>query len=261
MDFLFISRINKWFLKNKQNVNPWIDAIGQIEAYSSIAMYSCSKNKDFIFPEISDEKFKIECDDLGHPLLYEKSEVVTNKVCISSNNNIIFITGSNMSGKSTFMRSIGSNLILAKIGARVFAKSFNYYPHVLFTSFEIKDNISTGKSTFFAEVLRLKSLIKLIEQNAEPFFLIDELLRGTNSKDRIKGSLELIRKLKKNHCFGYITSHDLTLPEMLTIELKESFFYFSSTIVNGDLYFDYKIRKGICPETNGYFIMKKEDII
>lgn len=256
LDHFLISKVLFWTKRNQQNITKWIAEIGIMEAYCSIGMYSQFKSKDWIFPTLMNNSGVVG-EKVGHPLL--PSDVVLNDVVINEGASLKLITGSNMSGKSTYLRTIGVNMVLAKLGSRVYAETFKFYPHVLFTSFSIKDDLSEGVSSFMAEVLRLKMLMQIIEESQNPFFFIDEVLKGTNSTDRVRSTLELIGSLTGLNCLGYITTHDLKIPESLNGEADV--YNFSCDIVDNRISYSYEIQKGICHDSNGYFLMKREGVI
>ncbi|MBS1493579.1 MAG: hypothetical protein JST55_08715 [Bacteroidetes bacterium] len=234
----------------------WLEKLYEFEGLISLAEYGYT-NPEFSFPEISKEKnSKLEAKSLGHPLLsYEKR--ISNDFSII-NNEIIIITGSNMSGKSTFLKTLGINLCLAFSGAPVCCEYFSTSIYRIFTCIKISDSLNEGLSYFYSEVQRLKSIYDNILKYDEPplFFLVDEIFKGTNNRERLIGSREYIKSLiGKNGC-GAISTHDLEL-----VNLGKEFdvirnMHFKEEIVGNMMVFDYKIYSGPCPTTNALRIMK-----
>jgi hypothetical protein len=260
IDHFLVRQVYLWIDQHQEDVVQWLKVINDVQTFGSIACYSDAKADQFIYPNIANEPMTLKGNQLGHPLLTSE-KIVRNDIVLNSDTSIKIITGSNMSGKSTFMRSIGLNLLLAKIGSRVFADQFTCYPHFIFSSFLIRDDLAHGLSSFMYEVKKIGQLVKVIESGNQPLFLLDEILRGTNSKDRVQSTRELVLRLKDMDCFGLLTTHDLAVAHQLQDQLEDGFYYFTSDIKDDELYFDYQIQVGICPETNGYFLMKKEGII
>lgn len=235
----------------------WITTIGQIEALSSLANLKYN-HQEYSFPQINFEE-QLSFKDLGHPLLHA-SKRVNNDVSFNKHQFVI-LTGSNMSGKSTFLRSIGVNLILAKMGAPVCAAEANIHPLPIWVSMRLEDSLNDSESYFFAEVKRLQTIMKEVDQT-KTFVLLDEILRGTNSDDKRTGTIEVIRKLVQKKCMGIVATHDLEVcntaqefPNYLT-NMR-----FEADITNDELHFDYKLRDGICENKNATFLMKKMGVI
>ena len=170
----------------------------------------------------------------------------------------MLITGSNMAGKSTYLRSLGINVVLAMAGAPVCAESFTLSPVQIISSMRISDNLEESTSTFYAELKKLKTVIDLVNEGAKVFILLDEILRGTNSLDRHTGSVALLKQLIKKHAAGIIATHDVELAQ-----LKETFphnilnYHFDAQVSNDELYFDYKLKTGVCESLNASILMKK----
>ena len=234
-----------------------IDIVGEVEAFNSLGNYSYN-NRSYTFPVLNDTK-KMSFQNLGHPLLNAKKRV-TNDIDFS-NQRFVVLTGSNMSGKSTFLRTIGVNLVLAGIGAPICATKATFFPLPLLVSMRLTDSLEDSESYFYAEVKRLKMIIEQVQ--SEPcFVLLDEILRGTNSDDKQSGTIGVIHKLIREQTYGMIATHDLevcnTTNEYPTVLMNKCF---EVEIRNDDLHFDYKIRDGICQNKNATFIMKKMQII
>ncbi|MEK6513370.1 MutS-related protein [Myroides odoratimimus] len=252
-----LHRFLEWKKSKGHLVPKAIEIIGEVEALNSLANFSYN-NRHYTFPTISEEG-KMKFKDLGHPLLNEKKRVCND--INFSNQRFVILTGSNMSGKSTFLRTIGVNLVLASIGAPICATKATFFPLPLFVSMRLTDSLEDSESYFYAEVKRLKMIIEQVRE--EPcFVLLDEILRGTNSDDKQSGTIGVIHKLIREKTYGVIATHDLEVcettnkfPDILInkcfeVEIKED-----------DLHFDYKIRDGVCQNKNATFIMKKMEII
>jgi DNA mismatch repair ATPase MutS len=197
---------------------------------------------------------------MAHPLI-RKEKTVSNDISFEQQKFIV-LTGSNMSGKSTFLRTLGVNIVLAKVGSVVCAKSFSLYPYNLYVSMRITDSLQDSESFFYAELKKLREIIQHLEQGNKTFVMLDEILRGTNSNDKHSGTVGLIRKLVAHHATGIIATHDLTIGELS----KEYPGYignkcFESEIVNGELVFDYKLKEGVCTKLNASFLLKKMGVI
>lgn len=246
-----------WKNQNSEEIKNWLEIIGEFEVLNSLANFSYN-NPEFIFPEIN-ENYIINLQDVGHPLL--KS---TRRVCndiLFTNHDFIILTGSNMSGKSTFLRTLGVNMVLAGIGAPICATSANLHPLTVIVSMRQSDSLSDGESYFFAEVKRLKQIIEKLE-NEVCFVLLDEILKGTNSDDKQTGTVEVIKKIISKKAIGCIATHDLEVCQLVN-EYQDKLFNkcFEVEIINNDLAFDYKLRDGICKNKSATFLMKKMQII
>jgi len=227
--------------------------LGDFDSLSSFSAFYYTNNK-FTFPSLKDV-FSLEATEIGHPMILEQERVCTD-IKINSLGQFVLITGSNMAGKSTFLRTIGINMVLAMCGAPVCAKHFSVFPLQLFSSMRIGDDLSNRESTFYAELKRLKKILDEIEKQ-EVFILLDELLKGTNSKDKLAGSIALIRQLIESKAAGIIATHDLALGE-LENEYPEKLrnYNFEVDIKNDQFFFDYKLKKGICNILNATELMK-----
>jgi hypothetical protein len=246
-----------WRKKYGNQIKVWLEVIGEYEKYSSMANFAYN-NPDFMYPEIN-HQLAINFEDLGHPLIAQ-SKRVTNTISFE-NEQFIILTGSNMSGKSTFLRTVGLNMILAGVGAPVCASSARVHPLPVLVSMRLSDSLSDSESYFYAEVKRLKYIMDHLAEEA-CFVLLDEILRGTNSDDKRDGTMEVIRKMATNAVYGGIATHDLEVckvteefPKMLANKR------FEVAIVNDELLFDYKLQDGICQNKSASFIMKKMGVI
>jgi len=253
-----IYRLNAWKSRYSLELTTWLEALSEIDTLNSLANLTFN-NPTFIFPQVSKEDAFIT-EELGHPLIAERK-----RICNSiqfTDQKFTILTGSNMSGKSTFLRTLGLNLILAKTGAPVCAKRFIFYPYELFISMRIDDSLHNNESFFFAELNRLKSLIESLKQSPKTFILLDEILRGTNSNDKYNGTVGLIEKLIEQKAVGLIATHDLSVTDLT----KKHPDYlnnkcFEVEIKNDELYFDYILKEGVCEKMSASFLMKKLNII
>ena len=254
-DIQCLIRMEKWKNKNKDRFTSWLEVLEEYDALASLGNYSYN-NPDYIYPEVSETIHQYQFTENAHPLI-PLNERIANSIQILGNGQMTIITGSNMAGKSTFLRSLGVNLILAMSGAPVCAKEFVFYPVQLFSNMRVGDDLANRESTFYAELKRLKQIIEKAE-NTELFILLDEILKGTNSADKLTGSIALIRQLVDTKSVGVIATHDLALGELETeIPAKVRNFNFEVEIKNDEFYFDYKLKPGICKVLNATELMKK----
>jgi DNA mismatch repair ATPase MutS len=200
----------------------------------------------------------MEAQELGHPLIPNDMRVNNDTAC---KNNIFIISGSNMSGKTTFLRTVGINLVLAHAGSFVCAKQMSFYVTQIMTSMRIVDDLNEGISTFYAEIKRIKGIIELAGKELGMFFLIDEIFRGTNSVDRLNGAKTVLSKLDKIGALGIITTHDLDLCEMVNSYSRIKNFSFSEDYRNNQIYFDYKLKVGKSTTTNAKYLMEMVGIM
>ncbi|ASZ10681.1 hypothetical protein KTO58_22140 [Chitinophaga pendula] len=253
-------RLEKWKMRYQAEVMQWLDVIARMETWNSLATFAYN-HPGYVSPE-ADEAFSgLEVIQAGHPLI-PAATCVTNDLVIEPGTQFLVITGSNMSGKSTFLRSVGSNLLLAMCGAPVCAASFRFAPMHIMTSMRIKDSIAKHTSYFQAELLRLQQIVKTLQQGSRVFILLDEILKGTNSEDKLSGSRKLIEHFLQYNCLGMIATHDLELGHMehaYPIQVRN--YCFESTIDNNQLYFDYRMRPGIARNKNATFLMHQMHII
>ncbi|MDF2613765.1 MAG: mismatch repair protein MutS domain protein [Clostridia bacterium] len=252
-DYHCVFELEAWKKQYGEHIDKWLEAIGAFEAYISLAVIP-QVNQEYTFPEFHTGDIKFTAKDLGHPLINQKSRI-TNSIDMKSN--ICIITGSNMSGKTTMLRTVGINLVLAYAGAPVIAKSLQCSVMDIFTSMRIKDNLSGGISTFYAELLRIKTLIGLSALKKPMIFLLDEIFRGTNSKDRIIGAKSVISTLNKKWIMGMVSTHDFELCHMENEDpTKIRNFHFTEYYVNDEIRFDYKLKSGRCQTSNAKYLMK-----
>jgi len=255
-DLQQVLALDKWKKKYHQHALQWFNMLAQFEALSSLATLSFN-HPEWYFPVFKESHFFMQGKQIGHPLI-NVSKRVNNDILINESGEIMLITGSNMAGKSTYLRSIGINVVLAMAGAPVCAESFTLSPVQIISSMRISDNLEESTSTFYAELKKLKTVIDLVNEGAKVFILLDEILRGTNSLDRHTGSVALLKQLIKKHAAGIIATHDVELAQ-----LKETFprnilnYHFDAQVSNNELYFDYKLKTGVCESLNASILMKK----
>jgi hypothetical protein len=248
--------LEKWKQENHQKVVDWFTALGEFEAISSLATLSFN-HPEWYYPLIKEGHFFMEGKAVGHPLI-PADKRVNNPVKIDSNGQLMLVTGSNMAGKSTYLRSVGVNTVLAMAGAPVCAAYFCLSPVQLMSSMRIADNLEENTSTFYAELKKLKAIIEKVNNNEKIFVLLDEILRGTNSLDRHTGSAALIRQLIKQKAACIIATHDVELAKMKD-DYPENIlnFHFDVQVNKDELYFDYLLKEGICRSLNASILMKK----
>ncbi|HKH60692.1 MAG TPA: hypothetical protein VKA49_07665 [Flavitalea sp.] len=259
-DLQCLYALETWKINNKAFFERWIRCVGNIESLNSFATFAYN-NPEFCFPVVLENGLVIETAGLAHPLIPVK-ERVRNDIQLGRAYKFALVTGSNMSGKTTFLRTVGINLLLAQCGAPVCARSFSFTPMHLLTAIRISDSLQLHTSYFMAELQRLQNIIKYLESGKPALVLVDEILRGTNSDDKSHGSEEFIKKIISFNCLTLFATHDLSLSLM-----EDNFpgvignYCFESTIVNDELFFDYKLRAGVAKNKNASFLMKKMDII
>jgi len=255
-DIHCIIRLEKWRKLNSGNLPEWFRILAEFDALLSLGGFWFN-NPDFNLPELKQDEFVLKSEGISHPLL-NKSVRIENDLSIDKPASVILITGSNMAGKSTFLRSIGVNLVLGMAGGPVCAKHLEFTPVPVFTSMRIGDSILEGESTFYAELKRLKRIIDHFESGGKALILLDEIFKGTNSKDKHLGSEILIRQLINYNASVIIATHDLELCR-LENELPGNVYNYSfeAYIEDGLFRFDYILRKGICKTMNAAELMKQ----
>ena len=262
IDLYFRFRLNKYKYLVAGKFIKWLEAWYNLEALSSLANFAFL-NPEYTFPEIietKESKIIFSGTKLGHPLI-KKENKICNDFSFNPNGEIAIITGSNMSGKSTFIRTLGVNLSLAYAGSVVNAEELKISLLRLFTCIKVSDSVVDGISYFYAEVKRLKGLLDQIERSVYPvLFLIDEIFRGTNNVERLKGSTSYIKKLAETDSLGAIATHDLELVKLSEEIHKVRNYHFKEDIKNGRMLFDFRLNKGPCPTTNALKIMKLEGL-
>lgn len=257
-DIKQVSKIENWITLYKNQVKNWFEVIAFFDAHNSYANYVFN-NTNYVFPKIqTDAIFTIDSKALGHPLLDENKRIC-NDFSIESNQFFI-VTGANMAGKSTFLRTVSLSIVMANVGLPVCAKSFWYKPIKLLTSMRTDDSLSEDTSYFFSELKRLKFIVDKIQQE-NYFIILDEILKGTNSHDKAIGSKKFVEKLVQSNATGIIATHDLSLCKVANELPQVKNHYFDAEIINDELHFDYTFKKGVCKNMNASFLLKKMEIV
>jgi Ca2+/Na+ antiporter len=258
-DILCCFALENWKVKYRTALPKWFDAMAEFECLSSIANMSYN-NPEWTTPVVVPDYFTFKAENAGHPLIPE-SRRISNTLEIPGDGRTVLVTGSNMSGKSTFLRTCGVNCVLAFAGAPVCASSFRVSHVKVYSSMRISDSLEDNTSSFYAELKRLSAMIKEAEHNQKVFLLLDEILRGTNSNDRHTGSVALIKQLIDYGTVAIVATHDLKLAELAgEMPGKIDNYHFDVKIDGEELYFDYMLNKGICTSMNASILMKKMGI-
>lgn len=255
-----IVRIERWKVRYGQHINEWLKTVGELDALCSLGTFAYN-HPQYTYPELTEKPFCFLTTQMGHPLM-PASQCVKNDATIPSRPFFLIITGANMAGKSTYLRTIGVNYLLACIGAPVCCEKLKLHPNQLITSLRTSDSLSDNESYFFAELKRLKRIIDLLNQGQQLFIILDEILKGTNSMDKQKGSFDLIRQFMQLKANGIIATHDLLLGSLIKQFPEEIRNYcFEADIKENELTFSYKLREGVAQNMNACFLMKKMGII
>ncbi|MGB5417230.1 MutS-related protein [Algibacter sp.] len=250
-------RIEKWIEQYGAKVSDWFEVVSFFDAYNSLGNFAFN-HPEFIFPEIINEGSIIRAENLGHPLLNPEKRVDSNLTI--ENEQFFIVTGANMAGKSTFLRTVSLHIVMANMGLPVCAKSSKYSPVKLITSMRTTDSLTDESSYFFSELTRLKFIVDAIQK--EPYFIVlDEILKGTNSTDKAIGSRKFVEKLVASNATGIIATHDLSLCEIENELDDVKNYYFDAEIINDELHFDYTLKEGVCKNMNASFLLKKMNIV
>ncbi len=258
-DLQYVYRLEKWKHENAGSLKIWLDVISETEVLCSLGTFAFN-HPYFTYAKINSE-LDIKAIGLGHPLLRE-DECITNDVHIGIGESVLIITGANMAGKSTFLRTAGVNLVLALTGGPVYAKEFHCPIIHIRSGMRTADSLKDHQSYFYAELDRLKTIMDELRSDKPLFILLDEILKGTNSTDKQSGSIALIKQLLPHPCLAMIATHDLVLGE-LEKEYPQHIknYCFEANIENDQLSFDYKLKPGLAQKMNATFLMKKMGII
>lgn len=255
-----IVRIERWKARYGQHISKWLETVGELDALCSLGTFAYN-HPQYTYPELTEKPFCFLATQMGHPLM-PVSQCVKNDATIPSRPFFLIITGANMAGKSTYLRTIGVNYLLACVGAPVCCERLKLHPNQLITSLRTSDSLSDNESYFFAELKRLKRIIDLLNQGQQLFIILDEILKGTNSMDKQKGSFDLIRQFMQMKANGIIATHDLLLGSLIKQFPEEIRNYcFEADIKDNELTFSYKLREGVAQNMNACFLMKKMGII
>jgi DNA mismatch repair ATPase MutS len=259
-DLHLMISLERWKEENKNHLLKWITCVGDIEFFNSLASFAYN-NQKYTYPVVLSGVAQIQAKGLAHPLLAAQ-ERVANDFSIGVPSKLQLITGSNMSGKTTFLRTVGVNLILAQLGAPVCAERFCFAPMGILSSLRINDSLLERTSYFMAELKKLHSIVANLRPDTPHLVLIDEILRGTNSEDKTHGSEKFIAKLLEGNCLTLFATHDLNLSKMQAqFPGQVANYCFESNIVDGVLTFDYLLRPGIAKNKNASFLMASMGII
>ncbi|MCR9226671.1 MAG: DNA mismatch repair protein MutS [Flavobacteriaceae bacterium] len=250
-------KVESWVKKYGDEVEDWFSAIAQFDAYISLGTYAFN-HPDHTYPTLVQNDAVLSVKEVGHPLVDPQKNILNDfeigkgRFCI--------VTGANMAGKSTFLRAIGLQIVMANMGLPVKGKEVHYNPVRLLTSMRSSDSLTDETSYFYAELKRLKYIVDELEKD-DCFVILDEILKGTNSVDKAEGSKKFVERLVKNGSTGMVATHDLSLctlaDELPEVENR----YFDAQIVDGELFFDYKFKEGVCQNMNASFLLRKMDII
>ena len=254
LDIYCLVALDRWKEDCGKALPVWTEALGTLEALSSIGGF-CFTNPTFTFPTIVEGPPHTHFKAAGHPLIAADKRVA-NDFMLSGEGDIALVTGSNMAGKSTFLRTLGVNCVLALMGAPVCAEDATVSPLHVFTSMRTQDNLAAGISSFYAELRRIRYLLDYIDGHPRVFFLLDEVLKGTNSHDKHTGTLSLLRQLAESEAFGLVTTHDLSIATVLDSDPRVHNYSFHSRIEDGKIIFDYRLKAGPCQEFNASELMK-----
>lgn len=265
-DFYLVLRFHRYREQVAVHLPTWLDTWFELEALNSLATFAYL-HPGYVQPEVytqakGDQRKPLYASGLGHPLLTEEEKVV-NDFSMERVGEIALITGSNMAGKSTFLRTLGINLCLAYAGAPVNASQFEAALLRIFTCIKISDSVTEGYSYFYAEVRRLRALLDELDKPDEAmplFFLIDEIFRGTNNRERRVGSEAYIEALAGKYCLGLLSTHDLELVKLAHVLPQVENYHFKEDVIDGQMVFDYILRPGPCPTTNALKIMQMEGL-
>lgn len=251
--------LEKWSAVNKGELKHWENELADIEVLISAAVLRFNNREHTRFA-IENGSSAYSCQGIVHPMIHPEKRV-KNDFELGEAQHFVILTGPNMAGKSTYLRAVGINLLLANAGFPVFADSFEIPRMRLFTSMRTSDDLAQQSSYFHAELTRLKYIQQQMGGTFQTFVLLDEILKGTNSKDKEEGSKKFLQKMKKNGAKGIIATHDLSLCELAETDPAFKTNYFDSTIHGDELCFDYSLKTGICKNMNASFLLKKMDLI
>lgn len=248
--------IEQLIIKNRNSIGAWFDAIEETDALISLGNFAFN-HSTYAFPKIIDEPV-IRAKDLGHPLIASEKRI-SNDFEIK-NGNFFIITGANMAGKSTFLRTVALQIVMSNVGLPVCAEDCDYSPIKLITSMRTTDSLGDDESYFFSELKRLKYIVDTISQDRY-FIILDEILKGTNSTDKAIGSQKFVERLVETNSTGIIATHDLSLCELSEKLEPVKNYYFDAEIVNDELNFDYLLKTGVCQNMNASFLLRKMKIV
>ncbi|MFA7447086.1 MAG: DNA mismatch repair protein MutS [Weeksellaceae bacterium] len=256
-DLNYAYKVEKWIKTYKEKTEDWLNVITFFDAQNSLSNFAFN-HPSYVYPQINTDKNVIHSEQLGHPLLRVEKRI-DNDFRIE-NQQFFIITGANMAGKSTFLRTASLAIVMANMGLPVCAKSFQYSPIKLITSMRTSDSLAKDESYFFSELKRLKFIVDEIK-NDNYFIILDEILKGTNSVDKAIGSKKFVQKLVNSNSTGIIATHDLSLCEIENELTAVKNYYFDAEIIKNELHFDYQLKTGVCKNMNASFLLKKMEIV
>ncbi len=247
--------LERWRRRSGREIAGWVAALSELEALASLAAFAF-ENPDHAVPEIVEDGPRFEAQGLGHPLL-PRSSCVRNDVELGGDLRVLVVSGSNMSGKSTLLRSVGTNVVLALAGGGVRSVRMRLSPLAIGATLRIQDSLQEGKSRFYAEILRLKLVVGLTHGSMPVLFLLDEILHGTNSHDRVEGASAIVRGLIDRGAIGLVTTHDLALAEVAEgLAPRAANVHFEDRMEDGVMEFDYTMRPGVVRNSNALALMR-----
>ena len=253
----FAYKVESWIEKYGDEVEEWFSAIAQFDAYVTLGTYAFN-HPDHTYPNLVQGDAVLSGKEVGHPLVDSKKNVLNDfeigkgRFCI--------VTGANMAGKSTFLRAVGLQIVMANMGLPVKGKEVKYAPVRLLTSMRSSDSLTDETSYFYAELKRLKYIVEELEKG-DGFVILDEILKGTNSVDKAEGSKKFIERLVQHGSTGMVATHDLSLCTLADKLPQVENHYFDAQIINGELFFDYKFKEGVCQNMNASFLLKNMGIV
>ncbi len=252
---LLTDRLERWRAEHGHDVERWLSSTAEFEALLSVAAFRFERT-GYCNPLVTTEMVLFDAQQIGHPLLPSEG-CIRNNVRLTTEVPLILISGSNMSGKSTLLRSVGTNLVLVFCGAVVNAAQLTTFPFQMGTAMRISDSLQEGRSLFYSVVQRLKSVVDLTLQPRTVLFLLDEILNGTNSHDRRRGAEAVIRSLVDRHALGMVTTHDLALTQIVdSMDGRAINQHFEDTVQDGKMTFDYQLRDGVVQRSNALELMR-----
>jgi DNA mismatch repair ATPase MutS len=252
-DYHLVIKLENWKRKRGDAIEQWFDTIGYFEALSSLSIINFD-NPQWALPEFVNERLTLSARALAHPLLTESR--VSNDAQLGIPYSVLLITGSNMSGKSTFLRTIGISLVMAYAGVPVCAEHFTCSLMNIYTCMRVSDNLEKNSSSFYAEIIRIKKIVGATKRGEAIFFLLDEIFKGTNSLDRHLGAETLVNILSRENAIGLVSTHDLELGDLEKKNRKIKNYHFIEHYKNNEIYFDYKLRPGVSTTRNAVYLMK-----
>jgi DNA mismatch repair ATPase MutS len=250
-------KTERWITAYKNKVETWLRVVHFFDAQNSLANFVYN-HPTYVFPTIQEGETAIHAKKLGHPLLHSSKRIDND--FFMNKEQFFIITGANMAGKSTFLRTVSLSIVMANCGLSVCAENYTYTPIKLITSMRTSDSLTEDESYFYSELKRLKFIVDEIKEDRY-FIILDEILKGTNSKDKAVGSKKFIKKLTLSKSTGIIATHDISLCALAEEYTPVENYYFDAEIKNNELYFDYTFKKGICKNMNASFLLEKMEIV